>query len=257
MKKKLPSSKEEAVELLKARVEAGECLTLEELALVLWHLGTIDVTPRHDLVAHRLYTGLPDCPAYFDPRQLEEELAVLLGQDLGLAYLRNACLETVVITGVPEGGVALAQGVFKAWPPAMAKLVPMSEKEDGTGFCFDASASFGGGTVLIVDNAASTGTTVKQATLAVKEREGKVRDILVLVDRQEGAQELLQQLPEPPRLIAAINMSTVVEVLARHELIAAEIPAALAAYRGAVLEAIRIASGGLACNCEVCQESQD
>ena len=222
--KKLPSSKEEAVALLKARVGVREFLTLEELALVLWYLGTIDVTPRHDL---------------------------------GLAYLQNACLEQVAITGVPEGGVWLAQGVFTIWSTGMAELVPMSKVGRGTGFRFSSRVSFGAKPVLVVDNDASTGTTVKQAVLAVRKREGEVAEILVLVDRQEGAFEGLQALPPPPpRLVAAITMSTVAERLAHHELIAAETPTALADYRAAVLEAIRNSSG-LACYCEVCLESQD
>ena len=210
---------------------------------MLWYLGTIDVTPRHDLVAHRLHADLPDCPAYFDPRQLEEELAMLLGQDLGLAYQQNGCLEPMIIAGVPEGGTMLAQGLFRTWPEGQVELVEMHKVGKGTGFRLAPKVSFGGKKVLVVDNAASTGTTLKQAVLVVRKRDGEVAETLVLVDRQEGALEALQQLSEPPRLICAINMSTVVEVLARHELIAAEIPAALAAYRTAVLEAIRNSSG--------------
>ena len=106
----LPKTKQGWEEYLASSVEAGHKLTPGELALALYYFDTIEVGIFDNMVAHRLYPGLPDCPVYFNPRRLPDAITELLGRHLGLDFrdFRRRRTNRLAIAGIPRAGVSLA-----------------------------------------------------------------------------------------------------------------------------------------------------
>jgi len=240
----LPTTKEGWEAYLASSVEAGHKLTPEELALVLYYFDAIEVGSFSNLVAHNLYPGLPDCPVFFDPRRLSEENAGHLGEHLGLDF--RSCTHSrskeIAVAGIPRAGSTLARGFFRGLGNKHAILLEMRQVKEPTGFELEEVPGHER-TLVIVDFTSATGTTAERA---VKASPVRVSDVVVLVNREEGASQLLGRLEPRVMLLPGIRLRGIVTYLEHHGKVRAGTELALARYRHAVLTAQQeiLARGG-------------
>ena len=180
-------------------------------------------------MAHRLYPRLSvACPVFIATRPepdgpLTREQVLLLGRHLALTIREGhyAISEQFVLAGVPNAGQLLAEGFLQEWgsPNTVKDVVPLRLMRDPNDLGF---ALYGQKQLMvrcrygvIVDNASSTGVTDRLAareilSLLTKGR-GKQRvrvDCLFLVDREEGAREVLDAIGV--KLIAQVKLRTIV-----------------------------------------------
>jgi orotate phosphoribosyltransferase len=83
--------------------------------------------------------------------------------------------------------------------------VRKEEKEHGTGKKVEGVVE---GRILVMDDVATTGSNLLLAASALRELGGEVRDALVLVDREQGAEEVLER--EGIRLHSCMKISQMV-----------------------------------------------
>ncbi len=219
---------------IKESIEAKRVLSLEELALALHSFGAIEVGQYMGTNAHHLYPGLPPCPVLFKPYALGEDILELLGRDLGLTYMgcNHNRKEPLIVVGVPGTGAILARGFYEMvkgeeTAPIEMRKVPPSSYELQRAFEDPRPAA-------LLDSVTATGQT---AAAAIGCSCFTVRDFVSLVDRGEGARQLLQALKEPVQLVTAIRLSTICRYLEPREEKFAGTELALARYSRAVLSA--------------------
>lgn len=234
MKQQLPQTQEGWQTYLEESVEAERMLTLEELSRLLESFGTIEVGSYEGTNAHHLYPGLPPCPVFFNPHGLGEDILELLGMDLGLAYrhCNHNREERLIVAGVPGTGAILARGFYKMVEGEETVLltmrtVPPSGYELERRFEDPRPAAF-------LDPVTATGQT---AEAAIRGSCFAVRDFVSLVDRGEGARQLLQAHEPPVQLVTAIRLRTICRILEARDSKFAGTELALARYRRAVLAA--------------------
>lgn len=164
-------------------------------------------------------------PVYVDLRGLVSHPGVLRMAGEALAGAANG-LEFDLIAGLPYAGLPLAVSTSLAtgWP----MVYPRKEsKEYGTRRRVEGEFR-GGQTVLVLDDVITTGGA-KLELIEPLEAEGLVvRDVLVLVDRQQGGAEALAE--RGYRLHAVFTLRQVLESLREQEVISAEQFATVAAY---------------------------
>ena len=109
---------------------------------------------------------------------------------MGAEYLGGLALGAVPLIG----GVAVLGHLEKR--PVKTLFVRKAAKEHGTKEQVEGLApddSLAGKRVLVVDDVATKGGSIMQAVGAVRQAGAVVDTALVLVDREEGASQLLQQ----------------------------------------------------------------
>jgi orotate phosphoribosyltransferase len=220
---------DKVVTMLVDRLEERIPLKAEELAEVLCRLGTVSFRPTRQTMAHRQYPTLAVAsPVFINTRPepdgpLTARQVQLLGAHMALSFHENGyciCPE-FVLAGVPHAGECLAESFLGAWPdPRNVVPVTLVRKPDELGFDICGAkhlmvrCRYG----LLVDNASSTGITDGSATREMlrlltkggrKKNRGVRVDCLVLVDREEGAQEALRQIGVT--LMALVTLKTVVK----------------------------------------------
>jgi orotate phosphoribosyltransferase len=128
-------------------------------------------------------------PYYLDLRRLPSYPEFSRIVSLAINTVSNLNFDLVV--GVATGGLPLAS--FMACkmekPLAYARL---ERKGHGTNKLLEGEVR--GKAVLVVDDVATTGTSLKVAVNAVRQEGGKVEGALVIVDRQEGANRELERM---------------------------------------------------------------
>jgi orotate phosphoribosyltransferase len=128
-------------------------------------------------------------PYYLDLRRLPSypEFSRIVSSAINTVSNLNFDL----VVGVATGGLPLAS--FMACkmekPLAYARL---ERKGHGTNKLLEGEVR--GKAVLVVDDVATTGTSLKVAVNAVRQEGGKVEGALVIVDRQEGANRELERM---------------------------------------------------------------
>ena len=108
-------------------------------------------------------------------------------------------IATVATAGIPLASVL----AYKLQKPFL--YVRKEEKEHGTGKRVEGVAE---GRILVMDDVATTGSNLLLAASAVRELGAEVRDALVLVDREQGAEEALRK--EKIRLHSCLKVSQMV-----------------------------------------------
>ena len=108
-------------------------------------------------------------------------------------------IATVATAGIPIASVL----AYKLQKPFL--YVRKEEKEHGTGKRVEGVAE---GRILVMDDVATTGSNLLLAASAVRELGAEVRDALVLVDREQGAEEALRK--EKIRLHSCLKVSQMV-----------------------------------------------
>ena len=217
---------------------AEEVLWPRELALALWHLGTIKVGQFTDMAAHEAFPLLrAACPIKFDQSGLPKDVNGLLGADLGLvyrSYIHRPRTRGIAIVGIPGRGAALAEGFASTFPGAVT--LTLEESEEGFELVEGDQRDL---LVVIVDNAASTGLTAEKAVLAVRRATERmpVHDVVVLMGCEEGAKERLAEMSPRVQLVAASRLRTIVGFLGEANLIDLVVRSQLAVYQRAVQQA--------------------
>jgi orotate phosphoribosyltransferase len=128
-------------------------------------------------------------PYYLDLRRLPSYPE--FSRIVSLAINTVSKLNFDLVVGVATGGLPLAS--FMACkmekPLAYARL---ERKGHGTNKLLEGEVR--GKAVLVVDDVATTGTSLKVVVNAVRQEGGKVEGALVIVDRQEGANRELERM---------------------------------------------------------------
>ncbi|RLE86904.1 MAG: orotate phosphoribosyltransferase [Thermoprotei archaeon] len=128
---------------------------------------------------------------YVDVRRLyshPQELRIVVGEMAEV--VRGLGCELVV--GVETGGIPLAALVAYLLEKPMV-YVRKKPKEHGTQRMIEGDLR-GGGRGVVVDDVATTGSSILRAVRALEEAGVEVRDALVVVDRGEGARRALESV---------------------------------------------------------------
>lgn len=137
-----------------------------------------------------------DSPVYINPRVLVSQprylkaVAELIRQEtsFGQARRRPRIAPFDLVAGVPFGGLHLATAFSLLTETPMIYVRPGGEKDHRIEGRYEE-----GQTVLVIDDLITTGGSILE-TAGVLEGHGlKVRDVIVLVDREQGATERLRR----------------------------------------------------------------
>ncbi len=207
---------DKTIAMLEERLQAREPLSAEEMADALCQLGAVVCAPTRRTLAHRMYSELPPCPIFIDTRiqpkgPLSSKQVNLLGQHMALAFEPYAQDRRIILAGVPQSGRHLAEAFSEQWSgddreSECLKIIRRSKVE--LALAKQRKPRLETDYSLIIDNATETGNTAGKAAL-VLQRDGYNVDCFVLVNRDEGARELLEAINV--RLIAFVSLMTVVK----------------------------------------------
>lgn len=118
--------------------------------------------------------------------------AKLMQQEINLAQsLRRARVHSFsIVAGVPVGGLILASAysLETSTPMIYARIRP-----EGTGKRGIEGRFTKGDTALIIDDLITRGSSTIETAALLEENGLKVKDVLVLIDREHGAAERLRQ----------------------------------------------------------------
>ncbi len=118
--------------------------------------------------------------------------AKLMQQEINLAQsLRRARVHSFnIVAGVPVGGLILASAysLETSTPMIYARIRP-----EGTGKRGIEGRFTKGDTVLIIDDLITRGSSTLETAALLEENGLKVKDVIVLIDREHGAAERLRQ----------------------------------------------------------------
>lgn len=110
------------------------------------------------------------------------------------------------IGGLELGSVPIVAAVCaRSWPhrPVNGFVVRKAQKDHGTGNRIDGNFT-PNGTVVLIEDVTTTGGSVMQAVRAVREQGARIKKIITVVDRLEGASENLKR--EGVDLVAVFTM---------------------------------------------------
>ncbi|MFH1391412.1 MAG: orotate phosphoribosyltransferase [Candidatus Diapherotrites archaeon] len=180
-------------------------MTNEELALKLHEIGAI----KFGLFT--LKSGLKS-PIYIDLRVLISypEALKMVGKALGE---KAEGLDFDLIAGIPFAAIAIATAVSleKNWRMVFPRK---EQKEYGTKAKVEGKYSKGE-TCLVIDDLITDGGSKFEA-IAPLEKEGlKIKDVIVLVDREQGGKKTL--LNEGYHLYSVFKITELLEILHKHK----------------------------------------
>ena len=163
------------------------------LARALWDLGAIqfgDFTLGRTTLHSPVYVNLRLLIS--DPRALLRAARVMHEEVQTLQRMRNPqCSPFQRVSGIPFGGLHLATAFSLRSKVPMVYIHPAKERDGSEVFVEGRYQR--GETVLLVDDLITSGGNVIETGAFFQMHAGlKVKDVLVLLDRQEGARERLR-----------------------------------------------------------------
>ena len=166
------------------------------LADLLWRLGSVQFGD------FSLGRTVRNSPIYINPKLViskPEELARvarLIDEELGLAMsLRNPHVQRFdLIAGVPIGGLHIATALSLQMAVPLVYARPPAPGSDGDERPQIEGSYRPGQTALIVDDLAAGGGSLVDTAVALRRAGLRVRDAVVLVDREQGAARRLEAL---------------------------------------------------------------
>jgi len=149
-------------------------------------------------------------PYYIDLRTVPSHPELFdLVTDAYVTALKSLKLDFDRVAGVATAGVPIATVVaYKMKKPFL--YVRKEEKAYGTRSLVEGIVNLGD-SVLIVDDVATTGRSLQRAVEALRGRGAKVENVVVLIDREQGAVENLAA--KSVRLVSLMTSSKLIEEL--------------------------------------------
>ncbi|MEO9364885.1 MULTISPECIES: orotate phosphoribosyltransferase [Candidatus Nitrosocaldus] len=149
---------------------------------------------------------LPSFPAYF--RMAIDAMRDVIEQGIGTASIDYIC-------SIPSAGIAYASALAYTLEKGLI-YVRKEAKDHGTSKLLEGYLKHGS-KVLILDDVATTGSSLAHAVDVVRSNGGVVEHALVLIDRLEGAGELLAS--KGVRLMSIASIEEVVDLLYEADLL--------------------------------------
>ncbi len=164
------------------------------LAKALWDLGAIqfgDFTLGRTTLHSPVYVNLRLLSS--NPRALQRSGRVIHEEVQTLQRMRNPRVQPFQrVSGIPFGGLHLALAYSLASKIPLVYIHPAKERNGARAFVEGKYER--GETVLLVDDLITSGGTVIETAAFLRTEAGlRVRDVVVLLDRQEGAEERLRK----------------------------------------------------------------
>jgi len=161
------------------------------LAETLWKLGAIQFG------SFTLGRTAVNSPVYVNPRllignptALRRAAQVILAEVVALQRMREPRVADFdLVAGVPFGGLHLATAYSLT---AKVPMIYLHRREDGTGSDIEGLYN-PNQTALVIDDLITGGGTIIETALTLQEAGIRVRDAVVLIDRQQGGRERLGQ----------------------------------------------------------------
>jgi len=149
-------------------------------------------------------------PYYIDLRTVPSHPKLFdLVTDAYVVMLKSLKLDFDRVAGVATAGVPIATLVaYKLKRPFL--YVRKEEKAHGTKSLIEGIVN-SGDSVIIVDDIATTGGSLQRAVEALRERGVKVKHVVVLVDREQGAGKNLAA--KEVKLVSLLTSSKLIEEL--------------------------------------------
>jgi orotate phosphoribosyltransferase/uridine monophosphate synthetase len=161
------------------------------LAETLWKLGAIqfgDFSFGHSVVHSPVYVNLRLLIS--NPTALWRAAQVILDEIVALQSMREPRVARFdLVAGVPFGGLHLATAYSLT---AKVPMIYLHPREDGAGNDIEGLYS-PNQTALIIDDLITGGRSILETVLPLEEAGIRVRDAVVLMDRQQGGRERLRQ----------------------------------------------------------------
>ncbi|MDP3780310.1 MAG: orotate phosphoribosyltransferase [Nitrosopumilaceae archaeon] len=153
---------------------------------------------------------VPSFPHQF--RKMVKDLQALISDQIG--YDNFDCLASV-----PTGGLVIASALaIETVKPLV--YVRSQPKEHGTSKSIEGKIEKGV-KILMVDDVATTGTSVSNAITLLKEAGAKITDVYVVIDRLEGADKLLQS--QGVKIHSLTNILEITEILHKESLVSDQV----------------------------------
>jgi len=161
------------------------------LAETLWKLGAIqfgDFSFGRTVVHSPVYVNLRLLIS--NPTALWRAAQVILDEIVALQSMREPRVARFdLVAGVPFGGLHLATAYSLT---AKVPMIYLHPREDGAGNDIEGLYS-PNQTALIIDDLITGGRSILETALSLEEAGIRVRDAVVLMDRQQGGRERLRQ----------------------------------------------------------------
>jgi orotate phosphoribosyltransferase len=161
------------------------------LAETLWKLGAIqfgDFTVGRTAVNSPVYVNLRLLIS--NPTALRRAAQVILDEILALQSMREPRVTPFnLVAGVPFGGLHLATAYSLT---AKVPMIYLHPREDGSGNDIEGLYS-PNQTALIIDDLITGGGSILETALTLEQAGIRVRDAVVLMDRQQGGRQRLRQ----------------------------------------------------------------
>ncbi len=191
------------------------------LAKALWELGAIqfgDFTLGRTTQNSPIYVNLRLLIS--DPRALSRAARVMQEEVQTLQAMRHPHVHPFQrICGIPFGGLHLATGFSLRSQVPMVYVHPA--KEHNGSRVYVEGLYEAGESVLLVDDLVTSGGGIAQTAAFLRDNADlHVRDVLVLLDRQEGAKERLRK--QGYNLISILGLEPMLNYLMASELIEAD-----------------------------------
>ena len=164
------------------------------LAKALWDLGAVqfgDFTLGRTTLHSPVYVNLRLLSS--NPRALQRAGRVIHEEVQTLQQMRNPRVQPFQrVSGIPFGGLHLALAYSLASKVPLVYIHPAKERNGARAFVEGKYER--GEMVLLVDDLITSGGTVIETAAFFKAEAGlRVKDVVVLLDRQEGAEEQLRK----------------------------------------------------------------
>ncbi len=182
------------------------------LAKALWDLGAVqfgDFTVGRTTLHSPVYVNLRLLIS--DPRALQRAGRVIHGEVQTLQRMLNPRVQPFQrVSGIPFGGLHLALSYSLASKVPLVYIHPAKERNGARAFVEGKYER--GETVILVDDLITSGGNVIETAAFLQIEAGlKVKDVVVLLDRQEGGEERLRR--SGYNLISVLGLETMLNYL--------------------------------------------
>lgn len=164
------------------------------------NIGEFLLERRLLLIGNFILTSGKTSPYYLDLRKLPNYPEFVEIVNLAIEKVKN--IESDMIIGIATGGVPLASFIACKLGKPLG-YVRLEKKGHGTDKLLEAEVK--GKTVLVVDDVATTGSSIEKAVNEIRKNGGIVSNAFVIIDRREGAQERLEKIGVKLNCIFTIN----------------------------------------------------